>query len=269
MSQEEKDNIVEYYEEYFEEAGPEREAEVIEELGSPRNLGIRLSGESAVKSLNEMEAAKKAERNDAKYTGNTAYGTAAGVNAPSGANGTTGQTASGAEPKTSAASAAGQKKSSGGSVWKTVLIIMALIIGSPLILPAAIVAIVMVFVIIVVVVALGIAAAAVLFAGVAAFFVGVAVIFAGSFAKGLLAIGVAFLIFGFGILGVLAIIGIVKGIQKLILWIGNRKLNQGEISSAAAGGAEAPGAENAYIGSAAKGEAADEENVREEINNER
>ena len=189
MSQEEKNDIIEYYEEYFEEAGPEKEAEVIAELGSPRNLGIRLSGEYAVRSLNGQ-----------------------GV-----ANGSA-----------SAGQGNAAKQTSSGSVWKTVLIVMALIIGSPLILPAAIVAVVLVFVFIVVVVSLGIAAVAVLFVGAAAFFVGIAAIFAGTFSKGLLAIGTALLIFGFGILGVLAIIGIVKGIQKRILWIGNKKLNKEE-----------------------------------------
>lgn len=105
MSQEEKNDIIEYYEEYFEEAGPEKEAEVIAELGSPRNLGIRLSGEYAVRSLNGQGAANG--------SASAGQGNAA-------------------------------KQTSSGSVWKTVLIVMALIIGSPLILPAAIVAVVLI-----------------------------------------------------------------------------------------------------------------------------
>lgn len=52
MSEEEKDNIVEYYTEYFEEAGMDKENEVIEELGNPKTLAIKLSGESALRSIN-------------------------------------------------------------------------------------------------------------------------------------------------------------------------------------------------------------------------
>ena len=36
IPQEERENIMLYYQEYFEEAGPEQEQEVIQELGSPR-----------------------------------------------------------------------------------------------------------------------------------------------------------------------------------------------------------------------------------------
>ena len=190
MPEEEKENIIEYYTEYFEEAGPEKESEVMEDLGSPRSLGIKLSGESALKSMNEAEAARNADGESSMKQ---------------------------AQQK---APAAGKN----GSVWKTVLIVLAIIIGSPLVLPAAIIALVLVIVVIAVIVSLAASAIAVIIAGAFAFFVGIAAIIGGAFTEGILAIGVALVTMGIAILGVMLIILMVKGIRKLILHIGNRRL---------------------------------------------
>ena len=50
---EEVDAAIEYYEEYFDEAGPEREAEVIRELGSPKKVASQIKSEYAVKMLDQ------------------------------------------------------------------------------------------------------------------------------------------------------------------------------------------------------------------------
>lgn len=44
LSQEELEDILRYYTEYFEEAGPEREREVMMELGSPQRLAEKILG---------------------------------------------------------------------------------------------------------------------------------------------------------------------------------------------------------------------------------
>ena len=46
---EERENALQYYEEYFDDAGPENEQAVIQELGSPENVANRiLSGEGNI-----------------------------------------------------------------------------------------------------------------------------------------------------------------------------------------------------------------------------
>lgn len=52
MSTEEKEDAVRYYREYFDEAGPENEQKVIDELGSPVMLARKLSAECAVREEN-------------------------------------------------------------------------------------------------------------------------------------------------------------------------------------------------------------------------
>lgn len=45
MPRKDLDSVMRYYEEYFDEAGPEREAEIIAELGSPAELAAKILGE--------------------------------------------------------------------------------------------------------------------------------------------------------------------------------------------------------------------------------
>lgn len=56
VSKEERDAALEYYNEYFDDAGPENEQKVIEELGSPAQIAARIKADSAVK---QLEAAEK------------------------------------------------------------------------------------------------------------------------------------------------------------------------------------------------------------------
>ncbi len=42
LPQDEIDAAVEYYEEYFDEAGPDKEAEIIKELGNPRKIANQI-----------------------------------------------------------------------------------------------------------------------------------------------------------------------------------------------------------------------------------
>jgi len=46
---EERNAALSYYEEYFDEAGPDREQEVIRELGSPASVASRILADHAVK----------------------------------------------------------------------------------------------------------------------------------------------------------------------------------------------------------------------------
>lgn len=51
VSREERDAALCYYNEYFDDAGPENEQKVIEELGSPAQIAARIKADSAVKQL--------------------------------------------------------------------------------------------------------------------------------------------------------------------------------------------------------------------------
>jgi uncharacterized membrane protein len=51
VSREERDAALDYYNEYFDDAGPENEQRVIEELGSPAQIAARIRADSAVKQL--------------------------------------------------------------------------------------------------------------------------------------------------------------------------------------------------------------------------
>lgn len=60
LPREDREEALSYYREYFEEAGPSKEAEVIEELGDPKFAASQIVKEVAIKRLEEpRQAAKK------------------------------------------------------------------------------------------------------------------------------------------------------------------------------------------------------------------
>ena len=58
----ERQETLRYYREYFEEAGPEREAELIQELGDPRELAQKIAREGGFSGGETAEAPKKSNR---------------------------------------------------------------------------------------------------------------------------------------------------------------------------------------------------------------
>lgn len=59
LPKENREEVLAYYNEYFEEAGPEREAEVIEELGDAKETAAQILKEVAIKRLDEPERAAR------------------------------------------------------------------------------------------------------------------------------------------------------------------------------------------------------------------
>jgi len=53
LSDEEREDAINYYTEYFEEAGPEREQEIIEALGNPKRLASTIRVEAAMRGMDE------------------------------------------------------------------------------------------------------------------------------------------------------------------------------------------------------------------------
>lgn len=62
LPREERDMAVRFYEEYFDEAGPEKEQEVIEELGKPYQLAKTIIGETSAYSRSEAYIQYKASK---------------------------------------------------------------------------------------------------------------------------------------------------------------------------------------------------------------
>ena len=54
LPREERDMAIEFYNEYFEDAGPENEQAVIEELGKPYNLARSIIGETSAYNKSEV-----------------------------------------------------------------------------------------------------------------------------------------------------------------------------------------------------------------------
>ena len=69
IPEEEYNNVMEYYTEYFTEAGPEREAEVIAELGAPENVAKRIIAEYLGKTVEQMDAEASAGKKKGLSTG--------------------------------------------------------------------------------------------------------------------------------------------------------------------------------------------------------
>jgi|GEM_PF-83840 len=53
LHEDERAEAIAYYTEYFEEAGPERESEIIDSLGSPKRLAQEIRSETAIRQMNE------------------------------------------------------------------------------------------------------------------------------------------------------------------------------------------------------------------------
>lgn len=49
----ERDNVIRYYEEYFDEAGAEHEKEALAELGSPQKIAMQIKADSAVRNMDK------------------------------------------------------------------------------------------------------------------------------------------------------------------------------------------------------------------------
>lgn len=59
LPEEEKNNALKYYEEYFEEAGDDKELNILEELGSPANIASQIIADFAIKETESDEKKSK------------------------------------------------------------------------------------------------------------------------------------------------------------------------------------------------------------------
>lgn len=233
LPQEEREEALQYYSDYFDDAGIENEDRVILELGSPEEVAAKIragfAGEYGEYSEQGYEDTRfqnnqeimAGERNNCA---NDEYGWKESSYA--GAN---------SEWKDSVYEAEMQGESKGGykkkskntNVWKVVAIGLILLIASPIILPLGIAGIAVVFALVValvaVVAAVGISGFAILFAGIAVIVAGIAKIILAP-AVGILAAGIGCILLAIGIgiswlmisLAVKVVPGLLRGIVNLL-----------------------------------------------------
>lgn len=163
MSDDDKDDVIRYYLEYFADAGADREGEVMEELGRPEVLADRLSGTTNFQGDKEFGAAK-----DEPYDDRHPY--------------------------------TGEERAPRRHIGVGLIILLVLI--SPVVLPLAIVSVVLAFVLVlmagILVGVVFVVFAALVAAGVLSIVAGVAAMFK-SAADGLLVAGIGFMAVGMGI----------------------------------------------------------------------
>ena len=76
------DDAIAYYNEYFEEAGPEAEADVIRELGSPSRIATQIKADYAVRQLESMERGRPKENASGRPEADSGQNRDSGSQAP-------------------------------------------------------------------------------------------------------------------------------------------------------------------------------------------
>ena len=216
---EEREEALQYYSDYFDDAGIENEENVILELGSPEEVAAKIRAGYAGEYAEYSEAGYE----DVRFQNNREI--------------MTGYQNIGKEDnsewKDSVYEAEMQdefdkhkdKKSKNTNIWKIIAIGLILLIASPVILPLGIAAIAVVFALIVSVLAViagvGISGFALLFAGIAVIVAGVAKVLLAP-AVGILAAGIGCIIVAIGLVISWAMISLaVKVIPGVIRWVVN------------------------------------------------
>ena len=211
---EEREEALQYYTDYFDDAGVENEEKVIWELGSPEEVAAKIRagyvGEYAEYSEQGFEDTRFHENKEIMVD-------------PTGANSDWEDM-----PKEEKEYRGYQKESIKNrpnvNVWKIIAIVLLVLIASPIIIPLGIAGIAVVFAIVVAVIAvifsLGVSGFAILFAGITIIVAGLAKVFLAP-AVGILATGIGCLLLAVGILlswGIISVfIKIVPGVIRSIV----------------------------------------------------
>lgn len=213
LPEEEREEALQYYNDFFDDAGAENEETVIRELGSPEEVAAKIragfAGENAEYSEQGYEDARFYNRQDIITEAERVEGTWEKVSAED--------------------APVEHKKSHRGNpnVWKVIAIIVLVLFAAPIMLPLGIALAAVVFSVIVAILAvlfgLGISGFAILGAGIMVIVAGVAKILLTP-AVGILAVGIGCIILAIGILlswGMISILlkvvpAIIRGIVKVL-----------------------------------------------------
>ena len=228
LPQYDRDEAIEFYEEYFDEAGVENEAKVIEELGDPKVLAKKILVDVVDRKYEETMAASNADT-----LAVVPAPVVAGAGAATGEGFTQGAEIPQANPNVEPAFNAqpvdeGKKSKKGNqpSALKTLAIVLAAIFAlplSPVVFAFLIVACVLIFVLFIVLISFLIAGVAILVSGIGTAVFGLIALFMNPIA-GMVILGGGLTCFGLGIffmIGSLALIrlaagGLAKGFGRIV-----------------------------------------------------
>ena len=213
LTEEERTEALQYYQDYFADAGVENEENVIDELGTPEEVAAKIragyAGENGEYSEQGFEDVRFHKSNELVAEPESVDGDWEEIPAEESTMG----------PK--------EKRSKNTNVWKIIAIIVLLLFASPVIIPLGMVLLVIVFALIVTVVAVlfavGILGVALLVAGVAVIAAAIARIILAP-AAGILAAGIGCILLAVGVVVswliisvfIKAVPGIIRGIVKLL-----------------------------------------------------
>lgn len=233
LPQYDRDEAVEFYEEYFDEAGIENEAKVIEELGEPKILAKKILVDVVDRKYEETMAATKEDYSSQNAMAVVPAPTASGFdpNAAAGATATAGA-AYGAQAETlppvqpQQQPQQNEKKKDQPSALKTLMIVLAAIFAlplSPVVFALLIVVSALLFVMFVLFISFMIAGISMIVAAVGTIFFGLIALFINPIA-GMCVLGSGLTIFGLGIfmaIGSLALTrmtahGLAKGFGRIV-----------------------------------------------------
>ena len=220
LPQDEREEALLYYEDYFEDAGMENEESVIHKLGSPEEVAAKIRSGYAGEYGEYSECGYEDSRFEYQNHAMTGYHTASD-----------GWESYEEEERTETGSQY-KKKSRGKNtentnIWKVIAIALLLLIVSPIILPLGIAMVAVMFAIIVallaIILCIGISGFAVIFAGVVILAAGIGKVLLLP-ATGLLAMGIGCIVLAIGILvswimitlAIKVVPGVIRGIVKLL-----------------------------------------------------
>lgn len=213
LPDEEREEALQYYTDYFDDAGVENEGNVIRELGSPEEVAAKIRAGFT------EECGEYSEQGfeDVRFHNNQEIMTEAEV-----VDGTWEEMPE-EEPK----SIKKRERTGNTNAWKIIAIILLILFAAPVVLPLGIAALAVVFALIVAAVAvlfgIGVSGFAILFAGIVIIVAGIAKILLAP-ATGILATGIGCILFAVGILVSWIIIsilvkvipGAIRGIVKVL-----------------------------------------------------
>ena len=212
LPEEEREEALQYYHDYFDDAGVEKE-EVIRELGTPEEVAAKIragfAGESGEYSEQGFEDIRFRKSHEIVAGAESVNGTWEEI------------------PGNDAEFHQNKKQSKSTNTWKVIAIIVLIVFAAPIMIPIGIALLAVIFALIVTVVAvlfaIGVSGFAILFAGIMVIIAGIAKIILAP-ATGILAAGIGCILLAIGVLiswvivyvGVKVVPGMIRGIVNIL-----------------------------------------------------
>ena len=231
MEDDDKDDVIRYYMEYFAEAGSKNEQSVIDELGDPVILARKLSAESAIKDFDEFEKEQnKSEGNSEKKKKNRGIRSFSMEDEAedkenyyeSVANGNGRHYVKNNAERTSYSSTIEKTKKTGKNLFAIILALCTFPMWFPLGIVGVVFALVAIIVAVVFVLVFVMVGIVTTIGGIVSLAAGIFTLF-NSLASGVMVIGGGLAFIGFGIIFALLGKALIKSVIKMIVKAGKRK----------------------------------------------